>query len=265
MHLPFALAVALVVALGSIPEPAAQSVRPLSDPDGHWILLPAYSDEFEGDKLDTSKWTSRVKSWGKSWSWSPDNVWVKDGHLTLRMQYQPNTRDGMDLEYTSGIVESVAPPLDGGYFEARIKGTDRFPGVCPAFWLNDATDNLWTEIDIVEMQQHARAPNRLDFTAHLWRVPGLTDLPQHLHMPSYTPDWNPATHYHVYGLLWGKHWLKWYVDGQLVAVRANNHFDQPLKVILSMGLRPPLKENPSASGFPTTMSVDYVRVWKPAP
>ncbi len=56
-----------------------------------------------------------------------------------------------------------------------------------------------------------------------------------------------------------------FVDGEQVAERENAFWHQPLDVTLSMGLRPPLGYEPSRGGFPTTMQVDYIRVWQQSP
>lgn len=242
-------------------ETKTSAVEPLSDPNGDWTLLSRYSDEFNGASLDTSKWNKNIASWSDYWSWRPENVSVHNGHAILRMQYDPHTRNGKTVSYTSGIIQSTAPPLLHGYFEARIKGVSRFPGVCPAFWLNHkSADGRWTEIDIIEMQETPHNPSMLDFTTHTWRVKGVAGLPIHRHN-HLSPNWNPADNYHVYGLEWDAENIRWYVDGRLVALQPNTYFNQPLDVILSLGLRDPLKATASSIGFPTEMKVDYVRVW----
>lgn len=260
------LALATLTAIAAPSSGDAAAPQPLSDPHGHWRLRPQYSDEFNGETLDTTKWTSHVPRRG-TLTWDPDNVWLRNGHLVLQMTYQPHMYHGKQEYYLSSSIESINPPLKYGYFEARIKGVDRFPGVAPAYWLSNAAQapSPWTEIDIVEMQGAYREAqrNRIDFTAHEWRIPGLDMPPQHIHLPSLYPDWNPASSYHVYGLSWNAEELKWYVDGQLAAELRNSYFDQPLNILFCLGIRYPLPTDPDATGFPTTMSVDYVRVWSP--
>ena len=57
--------------------------------------------------------------------------------------------------------------------------------------------------------------------------------------------------------------IKFYVDGVLRSSAENVCFDQALDLVLSMGVRSPLRDgSPSQDGFPTEMMVDYVRVWK---
>lgn len=72
---------------------------------------------------------------------------------------------------------------------------------------------------------------------------------------------NPADEFHVYSLEWNSRELMWYVDGKEVARRNNEFWHQPLDVVMSVGLRPPLTTLPQTTGFPTVAQVDYVRVW----
>ena len=79
----------------------------------------------------------------------------------------------------------------------------------------------------------------------------------------WTAPWNPADDFHIYGCWWNKNEIKFYVDSILRSSAQNRHFDQTLDLVLSMGVRSPLRDgSPSEDGFPTEMKVDYVRVWK---
>jgi beta-glucanase (GH16 family) len=242
---------------------------PLSDPKGKWVLRSDYSDEFDGNMLDVRKWNNNIESWG-IWSWDPKNVAVSDGALSITMRYEPHQRQGKDLFYKSGAIRSRAEPILYGFFEARIKGAALFPGVCPAFWAfrnEHRTKGLKTELDFVEMQQgtNAHNPKRLDFTSIYWEGPGADGqpIPKPIQrQQSVSLEWDPRDDFHVYGFLWNEKELKWYVDGKLLAEQVNEFFRQPQEIILSMGVRRPLDTTPADKGFPTTMTVDYVRVWQ---
>lgn len=255
-----ALIVAVGLMIGSANASAAV-MQPLSDPHGNWILQPQYSDEFNGSSLDGQKWKTDVKSWG-AWSWDDRNVSVAGGHLAIYMRYQIQSGAGHTRYYTSGIVQSTAPPVLYGYFEARIKGVSLFPGACPAFWAYKTTRDLWTEIDFVEIEQATveNNPRRIDLTAIAWRDPTLAhkiEIQKHFY-----PDWDPRENYHTYGFRWDKETLQWYVDGMLIESIPNRYWHQPLDIVLSLGLRSPLVSDPTPAGFPTEMQVDYIRVWK---
>jgi beta-glucanase (GH16 family) len=227
---------------------------------GEWSCNEDYSDEFSDSSLDVGKWISDVKSWGE-WSWDAANVNIRNGVLRLRMSYDPHEKNGRLLFYRSGIVKSRAAPIKYGFFEARLQAAGRFPGVASAFWMYKALPDEWTEIDIVELLQSSQSTNVIDHVLHTFRIPGRD--PEHIVFEgSWVAPWNPADSFHTYGLWWRENIIRWYVDGQLMQERINLYWHQPLDIVLSIGIRAPLAKNPSRTGFPTEMNVDYIRVWR---
>ena len=83
----------------NIPQPASASGK-------QWVLQSEYSDEFNETKLDLKKWDNDVYDWGV-WSWEPENTWVGEGHLHLRIQYNEHQRNEKTLFYKSGIIKSA--------------------------------------------------------------------------------------------------------------------------------------------------------------
>jgi beta-glucanase (GH16 family) len=230
-------------------------------PDKQLVLQPDFSDEFNGSALDTIKWDNDVRDWGV-WSWEPENVWVKDGHLNVRMQYQEHMRGDKQLYYTSGIIKSRAAPIRYGYFEARIKAAPRYPGVCPAFWVYRKENKLWTEIDFVELTEQRKGVRLVDTNTHVFYHPQLATGKELHERRTWEAPWDPRDDFHVYACEWTAKEIKWYVDDELIKTRANGYWHQPLDVVISFGVRYPLKTEPSAEGFPTVFQVDYVRVWQ---
>lgn len=229
-------------------------------------LLEAYSSEFNGP-LDPNKWATTEQHWGRPfWSWAEDHVRVEKNALRIKMSHAPHVVDGATVQYKSGILKNLSPPILYGYFEARIKAASVWPGVCPAFWLYNNHPRHWTEIDIAELTNEINDPKVLAATTHVWKLLGETEATktrQGRHRPKLGFD--PRDEYHVYGLEWTKESVIWYVDNQAVACEPNIHLHQPLWVTLSMGLRAPLRDAPSGTGFPTEMSVDYLRTWSKKP
>ncbi len=245
-----------------------KNLKPMSDSDGQWTLQSDYSDEFNHPKLDLTKWDNDPRDWGV-WSWEPENSWTANGNLHLRMQYKKHTRASKILFYTSGIIKSRAAPIKYGYFEARLKGAPRFPGVCPAFWVYRSYKNdSWTEIDFVELTEISHKVRRIDTNLHAFHHPKLFNgerrMPgnHHIERRHWDAPWDPREGFHVYGCEWNEHQINWYIDGKLVNQAENKYWDRPLDVVMSFGVRDPLKNKPSEEGFPTTFQVDYIRVWK---
>lgn len=238
--------------------------KPLSDQQGNWVMKSAYSDEFDGTQLDTSKWNNNIPDWGE-WSWEPKNTSVSNGNLNVTMNYEPNSRGF----FTSGAVQTRATPILYGYFEARFKASSRFPGVCPAFWLYNNTESTrWTEIDIVELYNAATELHRVSCAVHIFKHPSAPSnkLPIHDNRTIYKeyPNLDFRDDYNVYGCEWNQTEIKFYFNGELIGTRKNDYLDQPLNVIFSMGVRPPQRysSNPESTGYPTTTEVDYIRVWQ---
>lgn len=227
-------------------------------------LLTDYSDEF--DTLDLNKWKTDVASWSDSWSWDPDRVTVAGGKLKIQTTYDPHMRGEVEVPYKSGILESRAEPRLYGYFEARMKGASRHPGVCPAFWLyNDDRPTQWTEIDITELTQSLGSAKTNWYSTHVFWLPGELAVNQRTINHQDNLPFDPRDDFHVYAVDWNPVRIIWYVDGVEVARDVNTSHDQPLNVALSMGIRAPLLVSPSGTGFPTEFEVDYVRAYDSNP
>ncbi|MEU2994551.1 family 16 glycosylhydrolase [Streptomyces griseoincarnatus] len=290
---------------------------PNADPK-NWELVSNLSDEFNGTTVDTGKWNNSPTSWG-AWTWNADNTSVKDGSLELRMRYdeQPNATLRRDdyttfkshTYFSSGILQSKASSVYG-YYEARIKGVDTFPGSAPAFWLysNYATDKAagflgtqdgdtaYSEVDIVEMQQHSKDAHLLDLHAPyqvmqngnpVW-IRNAAQAP-YLDQSVVNGGFDPAADYHTYGVMVAPDRLTYYLDGKPVNSIANTNWNRlPMNVTLSLGLRDPnlrygtesdpcpggarrcankptLNSSGGVDGYPTHMSVDWVRVYRMKP
>lgn len=261
---------------------------------GRWTLVNELSDEFNAPDVDAEKWNRELAPWGER-AWRPDNVYQKDGALHIRAAYEPHEQTGRKYFYTMGILMS-RKPTTYGYFEARIKGCSKFRGMCPAFWLfsrgrhrmkANGETVCYSEIDIVEMLQglwHPAAgkqtpPNWIDCNLHC-RL--LKDGKEKWFRPNDSPEmcrnhwqapWDPRDDYHLYAVENSKEWIVWYIDGREVARKPNRYWHLPMNLTLTMEARPPLirwagvdgrepdPENCTSEGFPTEMTVDYVRTW----
>lgn len=236
------------------------STSPMSGGQG-WELIARYSDEFFGDELDREKWTTDVKPWGQ-WTWDNTNVKVEHGLLQITMKYLEHARGNETLYYRSGIIKSTGAPLLYGYIEARVRAGTRDQGVSPAVWLQRTQPTLLTEIDVVELTQLRGQPHDVQFNTHVFRAPGLPAGRELHEQRHWIAPWHPSQDFHVYGCEWTPSEIFWYVDGTLRARRKNVYWHQPLDILISMGLRQPLINKASPDGFPTTMTVDYIRIWQ---
>ena len=148
-----------------------------------------FYDEFDGDSLDTSKWSYSimdVRSNNNSGWGHHELVTVEDGHLALGMRRDPdggwgyrNIGNYFNTAYTANspnanflLTGAVQTGLDNrdeltfenayGFYEASIKFPTKIPGTWGAFWLyepsvlSDKYNGLdGSEIDIIESIGHA--------------------------------------------------------------------------------------------------------------
>jgi hypothetical protein len=88
----------------------------------------------------------------------------------------------------------------------------------------------------------------------------------------YKAPFDPREDFHIYGCQVTPEEIIWYVDGVEVSRKNNRYWHRNMNVALSLGLRAPYvkfennrlvpNENHPASGLPSSMMVDYVRVWE---
>ncbi len=170
-----------------------------------WEL--AWQDEFDGTRLDETKW-NRLGDWKRR-----DGYWVQeDAYLEGKGSLVLRTRKDGD-RFTCGAVNTRGKFEHAfGYYVARCKLPSQ-PGHWPAFWLmcggvstvgNAGRDG--TEIDIIEVP---------------WRDGRLTS---NLHWDGYGKEHQSAgtnftraaviQGWHTFGLLWLPDQYVFYVDGK---------------------------------------------------
>ncbi|MGL6259636.1 Ig-like domain-containing protein [Vibrio sp. WXL210] len=302
----------------------ASVIRPTGFHAGEvrWQELGDRSDDFTSGSINPAKWQNAPASLNVgAWTFDPANAYVQDGKLVIETTQETHTRrfadscwDGVaggppqfvdrELYYKSGAVHSIAKGVYG-FYEAKIKGVEMFPGLSPAFWLysddhpfddrNDPTKQYvdYSEIDIVELQQADwRSPTDfddqydMDHNLHarveengqiVWKRPKPNPEAQLLH---YRAPFDPRLDYHTYAVENRPDRITWYVDGVEVGSKPNKWWHRPMRVTFSQGLRRHLiKYNPDcqradpnpdniiSEGFPekARMKVDYVKTWKALP
>lgn len=241
-------------------------------PEGYQL---DWSDEFDGDALNTEDWKFEIQSagWvnhelqryvGKTFKGNPV-VFTEDGHLTIRCQKVGD-------EIVSGRIN--ARPAEGwryGYFEARIK-LPKGKGTWPAFWMMpvdvDWNTNPWPrcgEIDI--MEEVGADPNQVSSSIHC-------DAYNHTKGTQKTHAMNIGTaesEYHIYGLEWTADRLTFYVDGKVQLTfnkESGDHSVWPFYYAfypilnLAWGGDWGGYKGVDESALPCDMMVDYVRVYK---
>ena len=236
-----------------------------------WQLV--WSDEFTGNKgqaINSQKWAFDIgTNWGNNQleydTESTKNVSL-DGQGNLAITAHKESYKG--AAYTSGRIKTEGLyAVKYGKIEARIK-LPVGQGVWPAFWMlgNNFSTVGWPqcgEIDIMEYR--GQQPSIVHGSLHgpnYYGGGGLTT--------SYTlPNAAFNDDFHIFGIEWGADVIKYYVDGVLYqTITASSSpgqwvNNQSFFLILNLAIGGTFVGAPnSATVFPQTMLVDYVRVYQ---
>jgi len=258
------------------------SQNPATPPRSNgWTVV--WSDEFngpDGSSVDRTKWV--VETGGEGWgnreleyyTDRSENATMHDGNLVIRAMEEKYTGpDGVKRNYTSARLKTFGKfSQTYGRFEARIK-IPFGQGMWPAFWmLGDDIDKVgWPacgEIDI--MENIGKEPAMIHGSIHGPGYVGSTGLEA-----SYTVSGKQrfADHFHIFAIEWDLDSVSFYVDKDLYVRRTRADlnpgwkwvFDKPFFLILNLAVGGDWPGNPgSATVFPQTMLVDYVRAYKKA-
>ncbi|MCQ2593003.1 MAG: family 16 glycosylhydrolase [Treponema sp.] len=254
-----------------------------------WTLV--WSDEFSGNKLDSTKWDYQIgtgsqyglNGWGNDelQYYTEENVSVKKGKLVIEARAEE--KNGM--KYTSSRIRTYKD--DGTILYAptfgRIEARMLLPsgnGIWPAFWMLPATDKygVWAssgEIDILEAK--GRLTNRTYGNVHFGQPwPGNKYTGS---MYKFPDDGSFDDGYHTYALEWEPGSLKWFVDDKCFyetsswwAMGLDDEepyaypapFDVPFYIVLNLAVGGTFDDyrKPSDYEVPAQMLVDYVRVYE---
>ncbi len=238
--------------------PVKGAAKPDAVPAGYVL---AFSDEFEGDKVDEAKWIYRTGE--RYWSTQrAENVSVAGGALKLHLKKE----DFGKSHYTAGGAISKETFIHG-FYQARMR-VPAGKGWHTSFWMMrnggpKAGDpeaakakDARQEIDVCEQDSndlHAYSAN-----LHEW-------LPAHKsygHQRVKT-EANLAKDFHIYAAEFDEKQIKFYFDGELVqTVDATKFVHGPMQVWLTSIASPLNKTDAVDDGkLPEVAEFDWVRVY----
>ncbi|MFG0325652.1 MAG: family 16 glycosylhydrolase [Phycisphaerales bacterium JB037] len=250
---------------------AAQSAtqptdQPTHQPADFQPPLPGYTlfwhDEFNGDTLDTTRWSVWRPGPRRDAINVPEAVVLDgQGHLTLTTT-RHQLEDGTTEFRTGGVWTHDTFRTRYGYFEARMKMQQEF-GHWAAFWIQTPTMGKvigdpgasGVEIDVIEY--HKKQPGIAQNTIH-WD--GYGDDHKSAHHKHKLPD--IAEGWHTYAVLWTPDELVFYVDGKESwrTDAAVPRVEQFMILSLEVGT---WAGDINAANLPDGIMIDWVRVWKP--
>jgi beta-glucanase (GH16 family) len=238
--------------------------------DGGWVCV--WADEFEGDAVDTEKWTYEVNGNGGGNNelqyYTDQNTEVKDSILSIIAKKESY----LGREYTSSRIVSK---YKGDFTFARVIVRAKNPvggGTWPAIWMMPTMSVYggWPksgEIDIMEYV--GNRPTKVSGTVHTEARNGGDTPVREYSLPT------ANTEFHNYEVIWRPGSIQWFVDGvkfnEVVYAPAFTQqyeykqvfpFDQMFFMILNLAIGGTLGGEVDNSIFPTAFEVDYVRVYQ---
>ncbi len=265
--------------LGLIPcIPCVNQVKAESS----WKLV--WSDEFDGDSLNTNVWTRETggSGWGNNelqyYTDRTENSYVSDGTLKIVAKRENYS----NCRFTSARLKTAGKKsFKYGKMEARIKvNGGNQDGVWPAFWMMGDDGTAWPWCGELDIMEHANSRNYVEGTIH-WNAGGSSYNTPYNHIfwgsysvPAYyyySDNNNGINGWHTYGVIWDENTIKWYVDNNIYltaylnddnayAFRKNHYF------LLNLALGSNAtgytgNTAPNDSFQSATMEVDYVRAY----
>ncbi|MDA8745523.1 family 16 glycosylhydrolase [Rubripirellula amarantea] len=255
---------------------------PPEPPEGYrWVKNEAFSDEFNGTDLDSSKWHDHNPRWkgrvpGK---FVPSSVSVKDGFL----QIKSTVLDPPDGEFTiaCGAIQSKSQDALYGYYECRMKASSI--STSSTFWLTNTPvaipgGTLGLELDIQECIGNAQRwpsfKSEMKSNTHINFRPDNKDEEKKEAKKGGSTKLrsNVGDEFHTYGCWWANaNEMKFYADGMyaFTITPSTDIVPHPFEHPLFMNLvcetyaweTPPTADDLADDSRNTTY-YDYVRSYK---
>ncbi|MBN1410098.1 MAG: discoidin domain-containing protein [Spirochaetales bacterium] len=216
-----------------------------------------WQDEFNGTSLDMSKWILWDEADGDDSWYSPGNVSVSGGVLTIANREETRS-DGR--HWTGGHIDATYHP-QYKYLEARCRITSANTAVWPAFWTVGWVNNTWKwppEFDIFEYMGYIGQDQVPGQWYHYYTAEGWHTW-QGKECFVNEADW------HTYGVYWTAAGPVFYLDGYKNVTPGLGGGAQTTEAALIK-----ITSSPNAygryAGCPlSNFQVDYVRVYDNPP
>jgi beta-glucanase (GH16 family) len=269
-----------VVPAGSVNDTAA----------GTWNLV--WSDEFDGNAIDGSKWVHEVDCNGggnneyQCYTSRSENSVVRDGKLIITAKHEHYTANGQTRDYTSARLRGLQAWKYG-----KVSASIKLPNgkhLWPAFWMlpQDNVYGQWAasgEIDIMEAKGE-----RINSSSSALHFGG--GWPNNRFV-MHEQDWGKdlSTGFHEFSVEWNSEWMAFSVDNEehfrvnltrnwYGGVGPNPYkaegqpWDQKFHLMINMAVAggffkgfPPLSFADADAWADPTYAIDWVRVYEWVP
>jgi beta-glucanase (GH16 family) len=267
---------AAIVPIAIFPLAIVLPNQPTVAEDMSWKLV--WSDEFDGQRLDYSKWEVEVNSFGggnnelQLYTDRKENLRVENGNLVLEARHDEPNVQGTTREYSSARIRSKnRGDWKFGRFEFRTM-LPRGQGLWPAIWMMPSEDiyGSWArsgEIDIMEFK--GQEDNQVWGTLHYGGA-----VPDNKHSSGQyrLKSGNFCDQFHTFAIEWESESIRWYVEDVLYQEQKQWNsaggdypapFDQQFHLIINLAVGGGfVGELGPSTKFPAQFLIDYVRVYQ---
>ncbi|MBS2012058.1 MAG: glycoside hydrolase family 16 protein [Deltaproteobacteria bacterium] len=218
-----------------------------------------FSDEFEGDAIDTTKWTIANGYKGHDNilnTTSPENVVVRDGMLSIRTD-----RNFGDLQYPyiSGYIDTLgkyARTYGHMVFRARFPKGD---GIWYAIWSRPWWESF-PEMDIEVVNRPGVGYTQTYLVNHWAGKPMPLEERRTYVLLGDEIDYSQ---FHEYSIVWRPGHMEWQIDGVTKLVAPPKGIPtKPIYWIVNGWAGGWIGEPDAATPLPATFDVDYMRVYR---
>lgn len=238
----------------------------------------AWSDEFEGNTIDSNIWNRQVVKAGRfndewqRYTNSKENAYIEDGSLVIKANHLSD-KHGMN-QYTSARLNTAKKQSwKHGKIVARIK-LPQGKGIWPAFWMlgtnidENGGDTPWPqcgEIDILEL--YGTNDDGV-VEANLHYADTSNSHAQMGAKPFKLKQGKFADAFHNFELEWDENKVAWFVDGeQYASINISedefSEFHKEFFILLNIAVGGTWAGRPDeTTNFPQHMYVDWIRVYQ---
>ena len=220
-----------------------------------------WSDEFNNSSLDATKWIATNNDKDRS-----ANIHISDSNLVLT-----GTKDIDGKVYGADVQSRDKFHFRYGYIEYRTKLTNNI-GFKSSLWFNGVY-NWPPEIDVIEtgskqtihMTRHCRLDSVYSDCYGIYKY--IDDKRVDIYKRfSWDANFDKSKDYHIYGVEWTPIYVRWIIDG-IERYRVTTGVPkEDMYIHASICARTDIREcwpeTVIASEFPTSIYVDYIRMYK---
>ncbi len=224
----------------------------------------AFSDEFDGDRIDTLKWGFRLDSKMLS-TQQPENIAVKDGNLEIALRKE----SVRGKKYTAGGIISLkrfvygyyearfkTPPAEGwhtAFWTMRKRFPDQPPGPAPLLELDfceqDGGDPHYFSFGVINQSRYHQRKNRQSWNAGRWVIEDAPDT---------------SASFNIWGCEFTPEFTRFYFNGRLTKEISSAGFPHDEMNVWMSVIASTLKGDRwvDETKLPAAVLCDYIRVYQ---